>query len=315
MEQEAASKIKYAKHHALRIAKAIKAGEDPNASNPAPEPAPVSIQSVLESTDPDLQKLDSSDHPSQSQLRPHQPSVEDVPDEHDLLQPDVAQHSALDTSIHPSGAISRQDHTHQGDFAENQGPPSPPDSGETYYHNAAAGDVSPIVSPAQSTQNGGYFPMVPGDSTAVPSLPQIPPDDLQSASFPPQPSPAQIMPPPQSLSGNVLHSFPPPPSESTSVHREASAPRPYASQPPPVPLNPQKAPTQPPPGQSRPLPSAAPIPIDTPRATSTGSDYVADEEAILKAQKHARWAISALNFEDVNTAVKELRGALEALGA
>ena len=43
--------------------------------------------------------------------------------------------------------------------------------------------------------------------------------------------------------------------------------------------------------------------------------YVADEEAILKAQKHARWAISALNFEDVNTAVKELKGALESLGA
>jgi len=44
-------------------------------------------------------------------------------------------------------------------------------------------------------------------------------------------------------------------------------------------------------------------------------NYVADEEAVIKAQKHARWAISALNFEDVNTAVKELRGALEALGA
>lgn len=42
---------------------------------------------------------------------------------------------------------------------------------------------------------------------------------------------------------------------------------------------------------------------------------VVDEEAMAKAQKHARWAISALNFEDVNTAIKELRGALETLGA
>ncbi len=49
--------------------------------------------------------------------------------------------------------------------------------------------------------------------------------------------------------------------------------------------------------------------------TSSKVNYVADEEAVLNAQKHARWAISALNFEDVNTAVKELRGALEALGA
>jgi vacuolar protein sorting-associated protein VTA1 len=35
----------------------------------------------------------------------------------------------------------------------------------------------------------------------------------------------------------------------------------------------------------------------------------------MTSQKHARWAISALNFEDVNTAVKELKFALEALGA
>ncbi|KAM7188448.1 vacuolar protein sorting-associated protein vts1 [Naviculisporaceae sp. PSN 640] len=40
-----------------------------------------------------------------------------------------------------------------------------------------------------------------------------------------------------------------------------------------------------------------------------------DEAAMVSAQKHAKWAISALNFEDVPTAVKELRKALELLGA
>jgi vacuolar protein sorting-associated protein VTA1 len=35
-----------------------------------------------------------------------------------------------------------------------------------------------------------------------------------------------------------------------------------------------------------------------------------EDEAMAKAQKHARWAISALNYEDVDTAVKELRIAL-----
>ena len=35
----------------------------------------------------------------------------------------------------------------------------------------------------------------------------------------------------------------------------------------------------------------------------------------MEAQKHAKWAISALNFEDADTAVKELRIALRALGA
>ena len=43
--------------------------------------------------------------------------------------------------------------------------------------------------------------------------------------------------------------------------------------------------------------------------------YRTDDESVAQAQKHAKWAISALNFEDVNTAVKELRIALEALGA
>jgi vacuolar protein sorting-associated protein VTA1 len=36
---------------------------------------------------------------------------------------------------------------------------------------------------------------------------------------------------------------------------------------------------------------------------------------MVQAQKHAKWAISALNFEDVNTAVMELRRALQSLGA
>ena len=43
--------------------------------------------------------------------------------------------------------------------------------------------------------------------------------------------------------------------------------------------------------------------------------YKTDDIAISDAQKHARWAVSALNFEDVDTAVKELKIALNALGA
>lgn len=53
-------------------------------------------------------------------------------------------------------------------------------------------------------------------------------------------------------------------------------------------------------------PQAAPTP-------GTGSAPV-DEEAVMQAQKHAKWAISALNFEDVPTAISELRLALQQLG-
>jgi vacuolar protein sorting-associated protein VTA1 len=39
------------------------------------------------------------------------------------------------------------------------------------------------------------------------------------------------------------------------------------------------------------------------------------EEDIAKAQKSAKWAISALDYDDVETAVKQLRQALAFLGA
>jgi vacuolar protein sorting-associated protein VTA1 len=41
----------------------------------------------------------------------------------------------------------------------------------------------------------------------------------------------------------------------------------------------------------------------------------ADDQAITQAQKHARWAVSALSFDDVPTAIKELKNALRQLGA
>jgi vacuolar protein sorting-associated protein VTA1 len=45
------------------------------------------------------------------------------------------------------------------------------------------------------------------------------------------------------------------------------------------------------------------------------SGFVADDMAMAKTQKHARFAISALTFDDLDTAVKELRAVLQAMGA
>lgn len=39
-----------------------------------------------------------------------------------------------------------------------------------------------------------------------------------------------------------------------------------------------------------------------------------DPTTIANAQKHAKWAISALNYEDIDTAKKELRAALALIG-
>lgn len=50
-------------------------------------------------------------------------------------------------------------------------------------------------------------------------------------------------------------------------------------------------------------------------SSTTSATIQIDDAAIAQAQKHAKWAISALNFDDVPTAVKELKIALSALGA
>jgi vacuolar protein sorting-associated protein VTA1 len=51
-----------------------------------------------------------------------------------------------------------------------------------------------------------------------------------------------------------------------------------------------------------------------PHSTSSQPTLNRDQKSTSEAQKHAKWAISALTFDDVPTAVKELRNALAALG-
>lgn len=315
MEQGTISKIKYAKFHALRIAKAIKAGEDPNASNPAPEPAPDPGESVLDPNDPDVQMLNSLDGQTRAQSRPYQPSVEDVPDEHDRVQRRLAQESAFDQSLHASRAASGQRQPDNGSVDRNQDAPSPQDTGEAYYQHAPGEDVSPIDSAQASPQDSGYFPRVPGDNASIPTLPQPPPEDPHAGSSHTQFDSGPTAPSPYAPPSSSLHSFPPPPVDPKYSVGDVPPPHLYPPQPPPAPVASRNVSMQPPPVQNR---SFQPVQSVPPAASMSGSNqanYVADEEAILKAQKHARWAISALNFEDVNTAVKELRGALESLGA
>lgn len=71
-----------------------------------------------------------------------------------------------------------------------------------------------------------------------------------------------------------------------------------------------------PPVHTSALPRAAPsAPPVQPASTISNGPLRTDDDSILLAQKHAKWATSALNFEDVETAVKELRLALQSLGA
>jgi vacuolar protein sorting-associated protein VTA1 len=148
-----------------------------------------------------------------------------------------------------------------------------------------------LSDPQPSLQPPGYF-----DDHSMPS-PMSPPSHdpagHQSSSHSNAPPKTWApTPPPQAPHS----SFAPPPSAPAAQgpqHRQAATP----AAPPAAHL---AKPAIPPPSAS--IPAAVPV-------------TEVDEAAMVLAQKHAKWAISALNFEDVNTAITELRRALQSLGA
>ncbi|KAB2573988.1 putative short-chain dehydrogenase reductase sdr protein [Lasiodiplodia theobromae] len=263
LDPELAAKSKYAKYHALRIAKALKAGEDPNLSNPVQEAEPTSEESApaLDPNDPEVQRINGT--------LSLQPTVETAPPS---FAPSPSQESKTSLPISPAGA------------------PSAPPFGDPTH-----GDVSPLESTEdrKNSIGGGYFPAVPtftseGPAPSLPTAPEQPMDDAPSA--PPAPDNGQY---------NPNDFYQPPPSAPT------------ASAPVVAPAN--SIPSVPA------VPPQAVVPFaqtNLPPPTARGAEnYRTDDDSVMNAQKHAKWAISALNFEDVPTAVKELRIALEALGA
>ena len=268
----------------------------------------------------------------QNQTQLYQPSVEEVPDEHDRLDPNLAQRSSVNESRHPSRVHSYQNQPNQN-MSDQHGVPSPQEDKEHYYRNGHGGEVSPLTSPnadRTASDGGGYFPRVPDqdDPMHVSALPDAPPRDpgppynADLADFTAT-SPAQFptsgQQPPHLPPRGSLEPSPPPridqPSEPTGSqlqypsHAQSELRR--------MPAHPSSSHAHPP-AATQPPPHVTQGDPPHPAVSQPNSgkvNYVADEDAILKAQKRARWAISALNFEDVNTAVKELRGALEVLGA
>lgn len=351
IDAELQQKIKFAKFHALRIAKALRAGEDPNLSNPKPEPPPEDLASPLDPNDPEVRAL------TGAAPKNRQPSVVDVPDEAHSLQARLAHQSIANESIHPSRA------------------PSAPPPNEANTPQAASGGVSPLpknaanfyttqndtgspVSPDRQSVGGNYFPRMPSPTSAqnqsnlpptLPSAPdtlgdQSPTIDLPSAPLNPagiQPGPTLPEPPTtfatsqQVAPKTPLDSFqappatgPPPTNLIPPDLSQNFAPANHTNQPPP-PQQPATTPYSPPILTPAPGPSSVPTyptqpsqqmntrqPMAAPAFQPTPApSVVLDEEAMMKAQKHARWAISALNFEDVPTAIKEFQSALQTLGA
>ncbi|KND91092.1 Vacuolar protein sorting-associated protein vts1 [Tolypocladium ophioglossoides CBS 100239] len=213
----------------------------------------------------------------------------------------------------------------------------------------ATSDAEPPLSPDDPDVRALMGPGVPppasvedapdaGDAAALP-LPRMPPPAVQEGylppgpSTPPPPAPPDFAPSPmsQSPAPETTGILPPP--------TQFSHPAPTQIPPQPSPQIPTKLPSQfaPPPepraapDMSHPPPSWASAPgAPPPAAPPSAPVYVPampppvpaaavgaemNLRDINQAQKHAKWAISALNFEDVPTAVAELRNALAMLGA
>ena len=337
VDPEVASKIKYAKFHALRIAKALKAGEDPNLSNPAPDP-PAQEETPLDPNDPEAQALNGHGSPAEDSHR-FQPSVEEIPDEHDRLEPRLARTSSLDQSLHPSRApsVPRSMDQHYSDLPA--GVSLLGSDVENFYNNTAKEEVSPLAPSTiegGNSEGGGYFPAVPDEHADElrTTLPGHPLTDQTNHST----APADSQPNIPTSCNEYVNSPPPDYPQYPSAHHDPSVhqdPSTYVRTSPlssqrqsfhqqPYSRDPTTSPEFVPHAAPPPLRSVPPVssmsqrgiaqPSSSQRMTSQVS-HLTDEEKIMKAQKHARWAISALNFEDVATAVKELKGALQTLGA
>jgi vacuolar protein sorting-associated protein VTA1 len=282
--------------------------------------------------------LDQSLHPSRETSVPpppasraRQPSVTEVPDEADRLQRNLARQSSLNESLHPSRAPSLP-RPPPNDVS----PLAPQDAASFYTGQNGKPDISPLNSPGERKPSigGNYFPRVPSPTAISPSQPPAPPGQPSDMGLPSAPSEPSLPPPPSNF---AQPPFQPPPAP---IHHHGHfLPQPSdPSQPGVIPPNfmPQSAPRQQQPiappqlrqshGPLPPVPSArgsvssiqqsqppAVQPFSASQSAVATSGEV-DEEKMMSAQKHARWAISALNFEDVPTAIRELRAALTDLG-
>ena len=269
LDAEIASKIKFAKYHALRIAKAIKAGEDPNDSNPTIETTENGDDAEPGTLGDPASQLQSG---ATSSRQPFVEELSDQPQAVDMSSPAAA----------PSGSV------------------------ENYYQAPPPADVSPLAPSDQeskSPENDGYFSGA-NEKTISNGVSPVEPTPFVNA-----PRPALSPDPQFAQSGDLSTSHRPVVSAPESVTPEFVPPGPPS-------ISSKSVADKSTPSYPPVAPPAAPVPTPANAFTSRPDTtaYKDDEVSVVAAQKHARFAISALNFEDVPTAVKELRAALVTLG-
>ncbi|KAK0391784.1 hypothetical protein NLU13_1283 [Sarocladium strictum] len=275
LDAETLQKIKFAKWNAARILKAIKEGKDPNESNPK-------IAEAEQDTDQTVSRESGA-------LDPNDPEVKELEA--------LAARAATVEDIPDAGE-------QRGDNAplQEQFQPSPQAPAENDYFPPAPSNVPETFAPSPLSQS----PTQP-----VSGMPP-PPDPISSISTTAPHVPAQ--PSPQIPARSIQTHTP----QVSSPNTDPSAPPSWTTTP-KIPTHHQVQ--QPPyvpqpsaPAWSAPVVQPAPPPVQQ-QPPPAISYSVSSHKDLDKAQKHAKWAISALNFDDIPTAVQELRNALACLGA
>ncbi|KAJ5337382.1 uncharacterized protein N7506_005404 [Penicillium brevicompactum] len=278
LDLQISGRIKFAKYHAVRFVKAIKNGEDPNSSNPVPKD-----EEQKSITAQEVQAFDES--LAEQAYRPTQPPTEVLPEEPDHLRRPLAQQSSHDEPLHSFRASSLQ------------WPLKSSTSGIPSIARNAPGSPGRTMDIDQPQPGGLELPSTPGTiggSSLVPNLPDI----AGTSTFGEANASNHL---------NTFHSFLPPTANS-----------PVTAPDPPFFYGPSST--------SAHIPHPAALPSRTPPVTRAPVASVPtikqcqpppllEDQSISLAQKHVHWALSALEFEDVFTAVKELKNSLRYLGA
>lgn len=201
---------------------------------------------------------------------------------------------------------------------------SPPDNVDTEFRDLTMGRAQSQISydAMDEGMNGGAAPLIPVGSPNFSRPLSTHSNSFNfaeaSGSFAPQ----------NGISGGNSPSprpLPMPPASATSNHRREGLPMPPGGQgnvtpliPPPHILSPSLPtqstfmPSQPslPQIPTQTYPSAPPVFAPAPQAAATLPSSL-DSSSISRVQKLARWAISALDYDDIETARKHLREALD----
>ena len=277
LKAQVREKIKFAKWHAARIVRATKNGEDPNDYVP---PEVEALHRAEEQAAQAERAVDAAEQEEQENIESAEGRAEDEEDEDEREARELLRrmHEEMDAETGPD-----EDDELVLPSASSHDPASA-DKAENTKSDSDEGFALPSAAshdPADEHNDGFDLPSAAshdpdvGADFSLPSASSHDPASVNSAPAPPAPRPAVAKPSPAS-----------PP----SLPRQAAS------------VAPNNIPT-----------THAHSGATTAHTKAEIATILSNSEIFTKSQKHAKFAISALNYEDVTTAIRELNQALELL--